>query len=294
MAKKKPNNAVLSITPKEPVEPDRPTVEQEEILGRQERDNVIIKKETIPLWKEKWDKQALLEKRSDMGAREFDRGYRQRAISDEDLLFKPEWIDKCLDRNLVLPDACLPKSFWAGIPRDGGVDLAIASAEKQAAFFSIMGIATTKDWHRWLMSFFFQRGLSFGQQVAAICEYHDRFGFDIVTVESNAYQESIIHHMNEAGFRGSRVPIVGFKTGRIQKVDVELGIPGMAVEFEQGRWHIPWGDKRSKRILEPLIEELRQYPLPGFHDDGVMSMFFARESRRAGMTVIPKLRVLRF
>jgi hypothetical protein len=294
MAKKKsPSNAILSVTPRQ--DQELPEVPEKDVkLGDKEREDVIIKREVIPLWEAKWNKDALLEKRSDMGAREFDRGYRQRAISDEDLLFKRQWVENCLDKDLILPDSCTPKSFWSGIPRDGGVDLAIASAEKEAAFFSICGIATTKDWHRWLMCFFFQRGLSFGQQVGSIVDYHDWFGFDICTVESNAYQESIIQHMGEAGFQGSRVPIIGFKTGRIQKVDMELGVPSLAVEFEQKRWHIPWGNRQTRRILEPLVEELFQYPLPGFHDDGIMSMFFARESRRAGMRVIPKIRVLRF
>lgn len=291
MAKK---NAVLNITKKEPASPPQLDAQEQALLGKQLRDDVIIKKELIPLWTAKWNKAALMEKREDMGAREFDRGYRQRAISDEDLLFKREWIEKCLDRQTVLPDACTPKSFWSTLYRDAGVDLAIASAEKEAAYFAITGIATTKDWHRWIMGFYFTRGLSFGQQAGAIVEYNDRFAFDIVTVESNAYQEAIIQHMNEAGFGGNRVPIMGFKTGRLQKVDIELGIPGMAVELEQQRWHIPWGDTRSRRILEPLVEELFQYPLPGFHDDGIMSMFFARESRRSGMRVLPKIHVLRF
>jgi len=253
-----------------------------------------IKKDVIPLWTAKWGKEALLEKRRAMGPREFDRGYRQRAISEEDLLFKKEWIDKALDRSLTVPDSIDKDSFWGKYIRDAGVDLAIAEASKEADFFSLTGIVTTKDWHRWIMCAAFTRGLSFGQQVSLLVEYQDRYAFDVMTVERNGYQEAIVRHIQESGFQGGRIPIRGFYTGRVQKVDLELGIPSIAVELEQGRWHIPYGDARSRRIMEPTIEELSHYPSPGVHDDAVMSLFFARSVRANSVLTKPRIHMLKW
>lgn len=253
-----------------------------------------IKKEVIPLWTAKWGKEALLEKRTAMGAREFDRGYRQRAIADEDLLFRKEWIDNALDRSLCVPDSVTKDSFWYKWVRDAGVDLAIATADKEADFFSITGIITTKDWHRWIMCNTFTRGLSFGQQVSLLVEHQDRYAFDVMTVERNGYQESIVRHIQESGVSGGKIPIRGYHTGRLSKVDLELGIPSIAVELEQGRWHIPYGDARSRRMMESTIEELRQYPSPGVHDDAVMSLFLARSVRTSGAMAKPRIHMLKW
>jgi len=294
MPRKKKDEVATFAPKKRPVIafPSEVAATSEELSARSSQE-AFVKKENIPLWEAKWNEQALREKRASMGAREFDRGYRQRAISDEDLFFKSEWIDAALDRNLSVPDTVTKDSFWYKFPRDAGVDLAIATADKEAAYFVVFGVCTTRDWHRWAMTMHFSRGLTFGQQTAVIMEFQDRYKFDIVTVESNAYQEALVRHFTEEG-AGGRVPVTGFHTGRIQKVDVELGIPGMAVEFEQGRWHIPYGDARSRRIMEPFIEELRTYPTPGSHDDAVMASFLARESRRMGDRIVPQIRIFKF
>jgi hypothetical protein len=251
----------------------------------------VVTKRNIPLWTAKWDSEALKSKRLQMGAREFDRGFRQRAISEEDLLFKHEWIDGSLDRSLVIPDAITSKDFWGKFPRDAGVDLAISEAQS-AAYFAIVGILTTKDWHRWLLTVFLRKGMSFGQQASAIVEHQDRFHFDIVNVENNAYQESLVRHFKEDGLIG-KVPVRGFRTGRLQKVDIELGIPSMAVELEQGRYHIPYGNARTRRIVEPLVEQLLSYPTPGTNDDAVMACFFAREARRQNMHARADISIIR-
>lgn len=251
----------------------------------------VVTKRIIPLWGLKWNKEALQSKRLEMGSREFDRGYRQRAMSEDDLLFKPEWIDRALDRTIAIPDSIKRGDFWAKFPRDAGVDLAI-SEEQSAAFFAIIGVCTTRDWHRWLMSVCLKKGLSFNQQAGTLLEYQDRYQFDIVNVESNAYQESLVRHFKEEGVIG-RVPVRGFRTGRLQKVDVELGVPSMAVEFEQDRIHIPYGNQRTRRIVEPLVEQLKAYPTPGAHDDAVMALFFAREARRLGNFVKADISILR-
>ena len=266
--KKKPNDDPVVLAPRKL---EKPVFEEGDVLqeATKPEHESIVRKERIPLWEAKWNKEALLEKRAAMGAREFDRGYRQRAISEEDLLFKQEWIDAALDRSIEIPDSVTNTGFWTSFPRDAGVDLAIAHEDREAAYFSLMGIMTTRDYHRWVLCNAFTRGLSFGQQVGLITEYQARYKFEIVTVESNAYQESMVRHFKESGNDGGRVPVRGFHTGKVQKRDLELGVPALAVEFEQNRWHIPYGNAKSRRIMEPLIEELRQFPSPGFHNDCV-------------------------
>jgi hypothetical protein len=284
----KKNSPVPTLSPKKPV----PLAEEKGSFDKEYDEYLsIVKHEKIPLWV-KWGEPELRQKRELVGPRDFERGFRQRPIADSDLLFMPAWIDAALDRQMVAPMQIEKGSFWFRLHRDAGVDLAIATIEKEAAFFALVGIATTRDWHRWVMNVEFTRGLTFGQQGHLILECQDRFGYDIVTVESNAYQESMVRHFKEEGTVG-RVPIQGYHTGMLSKRDFEVGLPSLAVEFEQERWHIPYGDARTRRMMEPLIEELRAYPTPGGHDDAVIALFLARESRRFAIRIRPRIQAIR-
>lgn len=238
-----------------------------------EADGVEIRRITIPLWEDKWPEARLREKYRTMGPREFDRSYRQLAISDEDLLWGEEWVERALDHTTTLPESL--SGGWEKLHRFAGVDLAIATAEREGAYFVLCAIALDARMHRWVIGLERHRGMSFAQQCELVNSWHLRFHFNRVAVESNAYQMAMVQTLREAS-----VPVLGIHTGSIQKTDLEVGIPSMAAEWEQGLWHVPFGDARSRRLVEPLLEELYAYPTPGHYTDCVMALYFARESFR--------------
>jgi hypothetical protein len=53
----------------------------------------------------------------------------------------------------------------------------------------------------------------------------------------------------------------------------ETGVSAMSPWFEQGKFHIPWGDPHSQRVMAQLVDELVTFP--GRTTDTVMSVWFA-------------------
>lgn len=255
-----------------------------------EIDGTTIIRETIPLWDAKWNQAALLKRLAEMSQREFDRGYRQYAISDEDLLFKPESIELALDRSLVIPERVVEGDIWFRMHRYGGIDLSIATAEKEGDYFVISRIAIDNAGIRYWLGMTRTRGVTLNRQCDLLIEDHANFRFEVVTCESNGYQDALRQHTLE---RAADIPVRSYFTGALQKTDIELGLPGLALEFERQRWRIPYGDARSRRIAEPLLDELHAYPSPGHHDDALMATFLARESLRAIERTVPRIHVIR-
>lgn len=242
----------------------------------------------LPLWEEKWNETALRKQRGDMSARDFDRGFRQIAISEEDLFFPGAAIDASLDTNFCAAPYLAPDSKWLKLPRYTGIDLAIADAEAGGSYFVITVIAVDKNLERWILWIERTRGISFDSQIQVIEDVHERFLPVIHKIENNGYQDAVVQNSRKKG-----LPVEAYTTSSISKRDLEIGLPSLGVEFEQGRWHIPNGDARSKRVMEPLEKELRVYPLAGYHDDCVMSLFFAQQAVRQAPTVEPRIHILR-
>ena len=71
-----------------------------------------------------------------------------------------------------------------------------------------------------------------------------------------------------------RFRILGHNTGR-NKADPELGVWGMASDFEFGRVRFPYGDAESRAQSEQLIEELMLWP-NGNTDDILMALWFIK------------------
>lgn len=244
---------------------------------------------TIPLWEAKWNKEELEKKLADVQSRAFDRGYRQYPISQDELTWKPEWVERALDTSYTVQDVLDPKGPFAQMRRFGGVDLAIATAEKEGAFFVSTVIAMDQAKHFWILAQERHRGITFGAQISMVAQMHRLLNPEVWGVESNAYQLSF-----EQTLREITVPVRAIHTGALQKTDLEVGVPSLSVEFEQGRWHIPWGNETSHRLMGPLVEELFSYPSPGVHTDCIMSIFFCREMYRLGPQAAPSVWAIRF
>ena len=251
----------------------------------------------IPLWEEKWDKAALEEKLRAMTRREYDRSLRQLPISQDELLWNDDDIERALDTNLVVPTRV--DDFWAQARRYAGVDLAIAAKESDSgSYFAVVSLAITRDGHRYVMNVFHEQGVSFQRQCEIVADLQTQYRYDQVKVEKNGYQDALRQVIDSDSFREQHasfrdIPVSSVWTDTRKKTDLEVGVPSMAAEFERGLWHIPYGDARSRRIMEPLVDELHSYPSPGHATDCVMAMFFAREANRSLSGSRPKFSVIR-
>ena len=68
----------------------------------------------------------------------------------------------------------------------------------------------------------------------------DLFRPEIIVVENNAVQQAVIDLSREQDGICNGLPIRSYSTGA-EKMDIEIGLPGMAAEFAAGIWHMPYG-----------------------------------------------------
>jgi hypothetical protein len=244
----------------------------------------------IPLWEARWPRERLLEYWETLGSSAVAHGYTQLPVDESTLIFKAKWIDDALDTSYVIPDEITTTSPFSRMRRFGGLDIAVGDKEGSSAFWVMAVIAVDpRTNHRYLISLERHRGLSLLQQFDIVGQVYRTHKFEVCGVESNNIQGAIESHLRVQGIAPTRA----IHTGALQKSDEQVGIPSMAVEWEQGKWHIPWGDARSRRIMEPLVAEFKTYPTAKFFDT-VMACYFAREMYRQGPQARPQFIKINF
>ena len=148
----------------------------------------------------------------------------------------------------------------------------------------IFTIAVDENKRRWPVEI--RRGHWSGPETARqIIAMHQRFLPEAITVENNAYQDTLIDWIKLVTPDAS-IPLRPFTTGA-NKADEQIGLPGLAAEFENGAWVIPTdGGHGEDCHCEHCvwISEMRNYPAAPLSDT-VMACWFAREgARRIGLS----------
>jgi hypothetical protein len=227
--------------------------------------------EKLPLWESRWP-EALLRKRYASGEIAFNRGFRQRPYSLANLYFNEESVRSCENPHLPLKE----------IYRHGemvcftGIDPSTESRPGTAIFT----LAMTDDGIRVPVDIRVGRWKTRGRSIEEIEGVLDQFKPLVCFVENNALQGVIIDWLLT---RNRSATIEAFTTGR-NKADLKIGIPGMALEFDNGGWIIPMGDtEHPKGSCECSwclwLLELKRYPYyPS--SDLLMASWFAREAAR--------------
>lgn len=216
----------------------------------------------IDLWKI-WNEKELRTQIKTIGQRAFDRGYRQKALSDEDRTFpSSESIFRWdLDKSFINP-------HW---PRVIGVDpfgqnvVIFTMAISHRGQYVPVDIKCGKFAPKKTIDYLIEAWLKHRPQ--------------IIVVENNAAQEAICQWALEVGYKN--MPIAPFTTGSV-KNHPEFGLPAMEVEFANGTWVVPMkgiDEFDSKNPFNLWRKELRSHPV-GAAEDTIMASWFAREGAR--------------
>jgi hypothetical protein len=271
---------------------DNPEVWGTIMLKRENGDQVkfLVKFSDKPRWVdaenllvEKWTDRTLRARSREIGAREFDRGYRNRALSDDEAMFPESLVDSLPDRSLGPMD--VPKEW----PRFGGVDLAISKKDSAAYTVFFILAVRPKDGQRFPVAITREK-MGSPETVTLLEELHYRHRVQMWFVENNAYQAALLEWIEYKRKKGlmskpEPIPVKGFMTGR-QKADALVGLPGMATEMANGGWTLPMGDDEHLVDCQcsrcEYMRELKTYPV-GKTKDIVMASWFAREAARAGI-----------
>lgn len=221
-------------------------------------------KYTIPLWSAKWSEKMLKQQVRVIGARAFDRGYRQNALSDDDRTFpsSDSIFRKDVGLDIVQPD-------WA---RCMGID----PFGQQVVLFTL----AINPYNHVRFPIEIIRGkFSPARTVEEMIRAYERHRHQIIVCENNAAQEAIIQWAQEKG--KADFPIIPFTTGK-QKVDPAMGLPSLEVEFSNGAWCVPCAsidETDGEHPINVWKSELRNHPVAAAADT-VMASWFAREGAR--------------
>ena len=233
---------------------------------------------TLPLWKEKWSKHQLL-KKFEEGPREFRRGFRLDAMSDDERMLPHFDMAVEAGRGLTVETLLMKETptipFMGGDPGGTG-----RSGSREGAALFVLGLNQGQR---------IPLDVRFGnwspkQWVENAVELYQRWMPAVVYVENNGLQEAYLELMRS--MPGTPVlPLWGFLTGA-NKSDPTIGIEGLDSEFIQGRWTIPSAEFYDHEVGCSChwcrwYAEVANYPNYS-STDGVMSMWFSWQALRKG------------
>jgi len=237
-------------------------------------DNLICEsplkgKWAIPLWS-KWNKEKLKQRMKEIGTRAFNRGFRQKAITDEDLTF-PSYRKIFLNPGVSVND--IVDKDW---PRYTGID-------PFGQWIVIFTIAKAPTGKRYVIEI--RRGKwTPTETITQIIEVNTNHKPQIFMLENNAAQVAIEEWAKEKA--GADLPLKAFTTGK-QKADPTVGLPSLEVEFENGSWVCAVGPVEHEPDCECSICEFRKelgaHPIHPTADI-IMAMWFAREAAKSELS----------
>jgi hypothetical protein len=191
-----------------------------------------IRKETQSawetLWPEQWPEERLKERLKLIGSYEFNRNYRNIAMSNTESPFPLEWLERCkeytLERTWEYP--------YNDIKKVIAVDLSMNSHTQGStgSFFVAMVVGLRGNNEMPILNMTRER-LNFPDQVKAVSDLIDKFAPDAVVVETNAYQRAMYDTLV---LKYPSVNIESSVTGR-NKFSPDEGLPILQPVVENGR-----------------------------------------------------------
>jgi len=223
-----------------------------------------------PRWPEYWNQERLDKEKETMGSRAFESEYMLNPLDPESAVIPYEVLQRCLDEKL---DMGLPE-YDEDISVVMGVDLAVGMNSQNDETSYVLVAYNKRTEHRRLLYSWTGKVMAQGSgwletQVLKIRELAKRFNPDTIMIESNGYQRLVVHSASDL----AGLPVEGHNTGR-EKHSHDVGIPGLALEFEKERYQIPW----QKEIREA------SRPGPRKLTDGLSRLVYGKNGRLEGHT----------
>lgn len=220
------------------------------------------------LWEGRHSMEGLLEKAKSQGSVIFSREVLVRPVSNESSVFPMN----ILKRSIVGMDSyTLVNNIYSHPIRSifnrvvMGCDFAIsASASADYSAFGMLGVSSVDGVeHYYLLNVWHEKGKSYGEQQRKIKQLHTDFNFDLGVLESVQMQQIFVEGAAEMG-----LPVEGHHTSAKTKYDLKEGLPSLAILFEQGRIHFPYGDEHSRGVVDMIFEQLQSM---SWSDHGIES-----------------------
>ena len=223
-----------------------------------------------PLWPERWDYDALMQRKAEIGSLKFTREYLCVPISTGTALFNPEFVEKCKNKDYMLK---LGHRKDKGYKYYVGVDPAI-STDGDYNVITVLEVDENKN--KTIVHVDRAKNVEFRENIEKIKLIGKIFQPEVILYETNTFAKAFTQELRSI----SDLNIRDFNTTRKNKQEIILGLQ---MNIENGKLNFPYGDSASKRLTNMLIEELSMFSITstgkfegvGAHDDLVMSLALA-------------------
>jgi hypothetical protein len=236
----------------------------------------------VSIWPEKWTSDDLRAKEQEIGLRAYARAFKMKALSDDETLFSETAINGCIEKGLHygnVPTTHHPVKYFMGVDLGG--------ARSLTGSYTVIFTGAVVEGKKIPVNII--RGRFKSPEFAhmffeTLQEYKPELAF----IENNSSQEAVVQWVKEVYGREVRLPVEGYFTGN-QKMDDVVGLPSMAVEFEQKSWKLPEMHPDSCSCGYCMwIRELKEFPLGKFSDT-VMASWLFREAVRKMTFKTPRI-----
>ena len=223
-----------------------------------------------PLWPERWDAEALEQRKSEIGSLKFTREYLCIPVSTGTALFGQDHILKAKNRDYILK---LGHRKDKGYKYYVGVDPAIST---DGDYNVIMVLEVDDEKNKTIVHVDRAKNVQFRENVEKLVLIGKIFEPEVVLYETNTFAKAFTQELRSI----SDLNVRDFDTTRRKKQEIILNLQ---MNFENNKIRLPYGDNNSRRLTSALIEELSMFSITesgkfegvGAHDDLVMALALA-------------------
>ena len=223
-----------------------------------------------PLWPERWDYDALMQRKAEIGSLKFTREYLCVPISTGTALFNPEFIEKCKNKEYVLK---LGNRKDKGYRYYVGVDPAIST---DGDYNVITVLEVDDEQNKAIVHVDRAKNIEFRENIEKIRLIGKVFEPEEILFETNTFAKAFTQELKSM----TDLNIRDFNTTRKNKQEIILNLQ---MNIENQKIIMPYGDNASRRLTGALVEELSMFSITangkfegvGAHDDLVMSLALA-------------------
>jgi len=221
-----------------------------------------------PLWPERWNYDALMARKSEVGSLMFTREYMCVPISTGTSLFNPEYLDHAKNKNLVLKP-----SRREGYKYFVGVDPAIST---DGDYNVITVLEVDADDNKNVIYVDRSKNVEFRENIQKVKIIGKIFNPEVILFETNTFAKSFTQELRHV----ADLNVHDFNTTRKKKQEIILNLQ---MTLENQKMNFPYGNEESRRVTSALVEELSMFAITergkfegiGAHDDMVMSLALA-------------------
>ena len=223
-----------------------------------------------PLWPERWDYDALMQRKAEIGSLKFTREYLCVPVSTGTSLFNPEFVQKCKNKNYVLK---LGNRKDKGYKYYVGVDPAIST---DGDYNVITVLEVDEEMNKTIVHVDRAKNVEFRENIEKIRLIGKIFQPEVILYETNTFAKAFTQELRSI----SDLNVRDFDTTRKRKQEIILNLQ---MNIENGKMNFPYGDNASRNLTNTLIEELQMFTITesgrfegvGAHDDLVMGLALA-------------------